>query len=178
MEYRITGKGVEISEAIKNYLEKRLDKIDRVIYDDDLVSFNVRIEKDGKNQYVVKFNMNLKGNIINVEERHPDIYTAIDFASDALEKQVKKLKERLKNHSHRKSIPTETPLEEHGEFSPSDKISSIKRVSLLNLDLDEAVMQMDELNHRFLVFRNVNTGEINLLYRDENGDIHLIEMAE
>jgi len=39
-------------------------------------------------------------------------------------------------------------------------------------------MQMDELNHRFLVFRNVNTGEINLLYRDENGDIHLIEMAE
>ena len=178
MDYRITGKGVEISDAIKNYLEKRLDKVDRVIYDDELVSFNVRIEKDGKNQYVVKFNMNLKGNIINVEERHPDIYTAIDFASDALEKQVKKLKEKIKNHDHRRSVPVERPLEEPGEFSPSDKISSAKRVSLLNMDLDEAVMQMEELNHKFLVFRNVNTGEINMLYRDEDGEIHLLEMAE
>ncbi|MCD6551582.1 ribosome-associated translation inhibitor RaiA [Thermotoga sp.] len=178
MDYRITGKGVEISDAIKNYLEKRLDKVDRVIYDDELVSFNVRIEKDGKNQYVVKFNMNLKGNIINVEERHPDIYTAIDFASDALEKQVKRLKEKTKNHDHRKSVPVKKPFEEPGEFSPSDRISSVKRVSLLNMDLDEAVMQMDELKHKFLVFRNVNTGEINMLYRDENGEIHLLEMAE
>ncbi|PLV60258.1 ribosome hibernation-promoting factor, HPF/YfiA family [Thermotoga sp. KOL6] len=177
MDYRITGKGVEISEAIKNYLEKRLDKVDRVIYDDELVSFNVRIERDGKNQYVVKFNMNLKGNIINVEERNPDIYTAIDYACDALEKQVKRLKERIKNHDHRKTLLPKKS-EEPGEFTPSDKISSVRRVSLLNLDLDEAVMQLEELNHKFLVFRNVNTGEINMLYKGENGDIHLIEMVE
>lgn len=91
---------------------------------------------------------------------------------------MKKLKEKIKNHDHRRSVPVERPLEEPGEFSPSDKISSVKRVSLLNMDLDEAVMQMEELNHKFLVFRNVNTGEINMLYRDEDGEIHLLEMAE
>lgn len=176
MKFQVASKGLEISDAIRNYLEKRLEKIDRVVYDEDVVSFNVRIEKDSKNLYSVRFTMNLKGNVLNVEESNVDLYTAIDLASDALEKQVKRLKERVKGHPRRKE--GEEAQGETGEFSPSDEISTVRRLSLLQLDIDEAVLQMKVMDHKFLVFRNTNTGEINLLYRDDAGNLHLLEFSE
>jgi len=176
VRFQVVSKGLEISDAIRSYLEKRLEKIDRVVYDEDIVSFNIRIEKDSKNLYSVRFTMNLRGNILNVEENNADLYTAIDLASDALEKQVKKLKERIKGHPKRKE--EEGVPQEIGEFSPSDEINDVRRFSLLQLDIDEAVLQMKVMNHRFLVFRNANTGEINLLYRDDAGKLHLLEFSE
>ncbi len=181
MEYRITGRGVSVSEAIKNYMDRRLEKVDRVLEENDVTSMEIRLEKDGEN-YIVRIIMNLKGDILKVEERNPDLYTAMDFASDALERQVKKQREKLRvRHKAGSKGLTEALVEgipSVEEKSPEDKITSIKRISLVPMSLEEAILQMEAMDHLFMVFRNVETNEINVIYRKKEGEYGLLELYE
>ena len=182
MDYRVIGRGIEISDAIKNYINRRLEKVERVTNDGDVTSMEIRIEKDAEN-YVMKIVMNFRGEIIKVEERNPDVYTAIDFASDALEKQVKKLRERGRTrHKAGSKGLTEAIAEEMPEIEEErlgeDKITSIKRIALTPMSVEEAVLQMDVMDHMFMVFRNSETNEINVIYRKKDGEYGLLELYE
>ncbi len=181
MEYRIMGRGMGITDAIKNYIDRRFEKIDRVLEEGDVTSAEVRIEKDAEN-YIIRVVLNLRGEIIKVEEKNSDLYTAIDFASDALEKQVKKLKGkmRVRHKAGSKGLgeifADEMPKEK--EESIEDKITSVKRIALTPMNLEEAILQMETLNHQFLVFRNVETDEINVIYKKKEGEYGLLELYE
>ncbi len=182
MDYRVIGRGIEISDAIKNYINRRLEKVERVTNDGDVTSMEIRIEKDAEN-YVMKIVMNFRGEIIKVEERNPDVYTAIDFASDALEKQVKKLRERGRTRHKAGSkglaeaIAEEMPETEE-ENASEDRITSIKRIALTPMSVEEAVLQMDVMDHMFMVFRNSETNEINVIYKKKDGEYGLLELYE
>ncbi len=184
MDYRIVGRGIEISDAIKNYIDRRLEKVERVLHEGDITSMEVRVEKDAEN-YILKIVLNLKGHIITVEERNTDIYTAIDFASDALEKQVKKLRERgrtrhkagTKGLSEALAEGNRVDLEEEPD-SPEAKLESVKRIPLTPMNVEEAILQMDVMDHMFMVFRNTETNEINVIYRKKNGKYGLLELYE
>ena len=181
MDYRITGRGIGVSDAIRNYIDRRLEKIDRVLEEGDVTSMEIRLEKDAEN-YVVRMIVNLRGDIIKVEERQPDLYTAVDFASDALEKQVKKLKGKFRSR-HKAGMKglsevLSEGLEPQPEKTLEDKITSVRRISLMPMSLEEAVLQMDAMDHVFLVFRNVETNEINVIYRKKEGEYGLLELYE
>ena len=177
MEYRIITRGLELSDAMKTYIDRRLEKVDRVLREDDVTSMEIRIEKDAEN-YVVKIILNMRGEMVNVEEKNSDVYTAIDFVSDALEKRVKKIKDKMRvRHKSgvrglAESMVNETEVEEE------DNIVSERRLPLLQMDLEEALLQMETMDHMFLVFRNIDTGEINLLFRKDDKKYGLIEFYE
>ncbi len=181
MEYRVLGRGVDVSGAIKNYIDRRLEKVDRVLSDGDVTSMEIRLEKDAEN-YIVKIVANLRGDIIKVEERNTDLYTAIDFASDAFEKQVKKLRGRMRTRhkAGSKGLVESIPKTDYSDVDqkPEDKISSVKRVALMPMSTEEAVLQMDTMGHLFLVFRNTETGEINVIYKKKEGEYGLLELYE
>ncbi len=181
MEYRITGRGVSVSDAIKNYIDRRLEKVDRVLEEGDVTSMEIRLEKDGEN-YIIRILMNLRGDILKVEERNPDLYTAVDFASDALEKQVKKLRDRSrvrhKAGSKGLSEVLAESMEGQEEEGLESKLSSVKRISLVPMSLEEAILQMDTMGHMFMVFRNSETNEINVIYRKKEGEYGLLELYE
>jgi len=183
MEYRVIGRGVQVSDAIKNYVERRFEKIERVLNDGDITSMEIRIEKDAEN-YVLKVVMNLRGDILTVEEKNTDMYTAIDFASDALEKQVKKLRDRSRARHKAgirglsQAIAREMEKTEHEPETLEDKITSVKRVPLTLMSVEEAVLQMDVMNHNFMVFKNAETGEVNVIYKKKEGEYGLLELFE
>ncbi len=178
MEYRVITRGFELSDAMKAYIDRRLEKVDRVLREDDVTSMEIRIEKDAEN-YVVKIILNMRGEMINVEERNSDVYTAIDFVSDALEKRVKKAKDKMRVR-HKSGVRglAESMLNEVKAEEEEDKIVSEKRLPLLQMDLEEALLQMETMDHMFLVFRNIDTGEINLLFRKDEKKYGLIEFYE
>ena len=178
MEYRVITRGLELSDAMKNYIDKKFEKVDRVLKEDDVTSMEVRIEKDAEN-YVVKIILNMKGEIINVEEKNSDVYTAIDLVSDALEKRVKKVKDKMRVR-HKSGVRglAESMMDETKISEEEDQIVSEKRLPLLQMDLEEALLQMETMNHLFLVFRNIDTGEINLLFRKNEKGYGLIEFYE
>ncbi|HEY8543051.1 MAG TPA: ribosome-associated translation inhibitor RaiA, partial [Pseudothermotoga sp.] len=170
MDYKFTVRGFDSSPAVEQYLTKRLEKVDRVLRDSDVVSAEIKAEKDAVN-YVLKANINLRGTIVVVQEKDPDLYAAIDKMSDALEKKIKKTKSTIRE-KHR--VPAEkmpevnvTSLEEESD------ISETKRIPLSIMPLEEAMLQFKTMKRQFFVFRNSDTNEINMLYVRKDGKVGL-----
>lgn len=184
MEIKTFSKGIELSDAVVSYLEEKLEKVKRVLSsfkDKANINIEARFDKDGP-YYTLLLKTHFNGKDIVVQEKANDIYGVIDSASDSFEKSVKKEREYYKSH-HKSNVKSAIEVIAE-ELTPRDlseeeeeKIDTIKRVFLANISLEEALAQMDVMNHAFFVFRNVDTGEINLLYR-KNGKYGLIEFQD
>ncbi|ABR30158.1 30S ribosomal protein S30 [Thermosipho melanesiensis] len=176
MEYRISTKGVETTEALKNYLEKRLEKIDRVV--EDNVRLDVKLEKDSS-EYVGKIMVHYLGKDLVVSEKSTDVYNLIDLLTDSFEKKIKRERDYVRP-THKANVKGlgEVFKEEMPEEITEEKISNVKRVNLMITSLEEAIAQMDVMNHEFFVFRNMETNEINMLIKGKNGGYVLYEFQE
>ncbi|MCD6103696.1 MAG: ribosome-associated translation inhibitor RaiA [Thermotogae bacterium] len=172
MQYKFMTRGFESTDAIRNYIDRRFEKIDRVLTDDDVVSAEVRAERDAES-YKVKAKINLRGNIIVVQEKNPDLYAAIDGLADSLEKKIKKEKATLRDR-HRKTASKDTELREETSFEEG-QITDVKRFSLSIMSPEEALLQMKVLDRQFFVFRNSETNEINIVYKKKDGTCAVIE---
>ncbi len=179
MNYRFVTRGFDKSPAIEQYVEKRLDKVDRVLRDEEVVSAEIKAEKDALN-YVLKANLNLKGNTIVVQEKDPDLYAAIDKLCDALEKRVKKVKStiREKHRTPAQKVNISNTSQEVFEDEEELVVTETKRVPLNIMSFEEALLQFKTMNRQFFVFRNSETNELNLLYMRKDGKVGLIEFAD
>lgn len=175
MNYKFTTRGFDSSPAVEQYLSKRLEKVDRVLKDNDVVSAEIKAEKDAVN-FVLKANINLRGNIVVVQEKDPDLYTAIDRMSDALEKKIKKIKSTIRE-KHR--VPAEKePQISTSSLEEETDIAETKRIPLSLMPLEEAILQFKTMKRQFFVFRNSETNEINMLYVRKDGKMGLFEFVD
>ncbi|KLO23399.1 MULTISPECIES: ribosome hibernation-promoting factor, HPF/YfiA family [unclassified Marinitoga] len=178
MDYKLFTKNIELTAALENYLEKRMEKIDRVFkkHDDLLMSTDIRVEKEREIYKVeVTSHLKFKGSILKVEERGTDLYEVIDRVSDAFERKLKKFKSKLQNHDAPnpfKEMNSEIIEEEEEIWT---KISKKKRFDLNMYSLEEAVLQLELLGHEFFVFRNSDSEEVNVVYKRKDGSLGLIE---
>lgn len=198
MEYKVFTKSVELSEANKNYLAKRMSKPDHLLKKQkDLVSpADVRITKE-RGIYKVEITTHVKAlsKIIKVEERSNDLYEAIDRATDALERKIREIKTRLhpKQQSSKGAIPvnpretTTTTRIEEVEFEEEEeilekptppKIARIKHHDLTVMNVEEAILQMQLLGHSFFVFRDSTNDAVSVLYERKDGDLGLLVFNE
>ncbi len=184
MEIKTFARGFELSDAIEGYLNERLEKVKRALgnfLNKEDVNIEARFDKDGP-CYTLRLLTHLNGKNIVVQQKENDIYGVIDSACDSFEKAVKKEREFYKSH-HKSNVKGVTQvmaeeLEPRYEIEDEDdKIEHVRRLYLSNVSLEEAIAQMDVMQHQFFVFRNIETGEINLLYR-RNGKFGLIEFED
>lgn len=175
MNYKFTTRGFDSSPAVEQYLAKRLEKVDRILKEEDVISAEIKAEKDAIN-YVLKANINLKGNVVVVQEKDTDLYTAIDKMSDALEKKVKKTKSTIRE-KHRVAVE-KAPVVSPAALEEESDISETKRIPLSLMPLEEAMLQFKTMKRQFFVFRNSDTNEINMLYVRKDGKIGLFEFVD
>ena len=183
--YKLIGRNLEITDAIRDYVEKKLARLDR--YQDGELMAKVVLSLAGSTNVEKKaraeIQVDLPGGLVRVEEEDADLYAAIDRAVDRLETQVKRFRERRyvgKRHSYQGPPPPEVrdlealrkPEEEEGP-----RIVRVKRFEMKPMDPEEAAFQMEALGHSFFVFRNAKTDEINVIYRRKDGNYGLIEPA-
>ena len=183
--YKLIGRNLEITDAIRDYVEKKLARLDR--YQDGELMAKVVLSLAGSPHVEKKaraeIQVDLPGGLVSVEEEDADLYAAIDRAVDRLETQVKRFRERRyvgKRHSYQGPPPPEVrdlealrkPEEEEGP-----RIVRVKRFEMKPMDPEEAAFQMEALGHSFFVFRNAKTDEINVIYRRKDGNYGLIEPA-
>ena len=183
--YKLIGRNLEITDAIRDYVEKKLARLDR--YQDGELMAKVVLSLAGSPHVEKKsraeIQVDLPGGLVRVEEEDADLYAAIDRAVDRLETQVKRFRERRyvgKRHSYQGPPPPEVrdlealrkPEEEEGP-----RIVRVKRFEMKPMDPEEAAFQMEALGHSFFVFRNAKTDEINVIYRMKDGNYGLIEPA-
>ncbi|BAI80515.1 sigma 54 modulation protein/ribosomal protein S30EA [Deferribacter desulfuricans SSM1] len=176
MNIQITARNIELTDAIRSYVEKKVSKIKR--YFDQIIDVHVLLEIQ-KNVHIAEILVDAKGVFLKGLEKSEDLYASIDLAVDKIEKQLVKYKEKLKN---KKIMDTnsESSLKLNvidSETIESDNPKTIisKQIPAKPMTIDEAVMQMELLNKNFFVFRNAETGEVNVVYHRDDGNIGLIE---
>ena len=171
MNILVNGRHLEVTPALKSYAEDKIKKFERYSSDITEAIVTLSIEK-----YRHKAEVMLKANgiLIQAESVTGEIYSAIDEVSEKLDRQVKKYKEKLVSHRKGAAKNTETspnPSSLHEEA----RIIKNKRFELKPMSPDEASMQMELLDKSFFVFINDMSGDINVIYRRQDGNFGLIE---
>jgi len=174
MNINVTGRHVDVTDAMRAYAEEKVSKLDKYLPDNSDTSIVLGVEKY---RHKAEILINVNGILIQAQEETDEMYASIDKAIDKLSRRLKKYKEKLKSKKGRgeeKLPPSPEPV------SPEERIPEIiktKRFEMKPMTPEEAVMQMELLDKDFFVFSNVGTGNLNVIYRRVDGNVGLIEPA-
>jgi len=169
----ISGKNLEITEALRSYVDKKISKLDKYLDDNRTASAEVMLRIE-RGIHIAEVTVNLSGVLLRGEGKTGDMYTSIDSAVDRIERQFNKFKSRIWKKHGPKISEMQAPAA-YGEELASPRIVRTKRFALKPMDVEEAVMQMELLGHDFFVFRDADSGEVSVVYRRRDGNYGLIE---
>lgn len=167
MKITVKGRNLEITPALKDYLEKRLSKFDKLMDVDEAVV----VLQVNKERHKAEVTLSAANRILRGEQEGYDMYTCIDSVADKLENQFGKYKNRLSKRGRgSKALPA--PV---FEALADDAVIRIKTFSLKPISVEEAVMQMNLLGHSFFVFTNEESHQVNVVYQRKDGAFGLLE---
>ena len=176
MEYKITGKNIDVTDDLRAYVEKRFAKFSKFFNDD--TEIHVSLSKTREDEKV-EVTIPMRGTTIRAEETNTDMYTAIDNLQEVVERQLKKnrkkLIDRYQNAPSFSSFFTEDQNDWDVEEDEAIKIVKSKKFAIKPMDPEEACFQMDMLGHNFYVFYNSETDLVSVVYRRKDGYYGLIE---
>lgn len=180
MNYNIRGENIEVTPAIREYVEKKVSKLERYFTEtpNASVSVNLKVYQDKKSK--VEITIPMKNLVLRAEEVHEDMYAAVDLITDKLERQVRKYKTKV-NRKFRSQGSTKdlTPIFKiEGDSNTEEddlELVRTKRFDLKPMDSEEAILQMNLLGHSFYVFQNAETNNTNVVYKRKDGRYGLIE---
>lgn len=182
LRFNIRGENIEVTEAIRNYVEKRVSKLEKYFDEDRTpestahVNLKVYSDKNAK----VEVTIPLPYIVLRAEETSHDLYASIDLVVDKLERQIRKFKTRINRKQREVSKEAVAQLfveNNHStEVAESElEIVRTKRLSLKPMDSEEAVLQMNMLGHNFFIFEDAETNGISIVYARKDGKYGLIE---
>lgn len=167
----VRGKNIDVTPALKDYVEKRIGKITK--YFDNLGEITVVLTVE-KGRHIVEVTVPVNGMLLRGEEATTDMYTSIDLVIEKLEKQIEKYKtkiaRKLRAGFFKGDLVASQPVDTD-EFH----VVKTKRFAVKPMDVEEAIMQMNLINHDFYVFTNADTEDVNVIYRRKDGNYGLIE---
>ncbi|CAN5874181.1 ribosome-associated translation inhibitor RaiA [soil metagenome] len=172
--YKLTGRNLEITEAMRSYAEDKLEKLNR--FSDQIVDARVVMSYDHggtSNPARVEVQLNVPNGIVRAEEDGPDSYAAIDKVVDKLERQLKRFKGKMLARRTEDVLPP--PAAEPEDEEP--RLARTKRHVLRPMTPEDAAMQMEALGHDFFMFHNLETNLTSVIYLRNDGDYGLIEPA-
>ena len=176
MQVLVRGRNVDVTNALKEYVEKRVGKLEKFL--DNLGEAQVTLSVENQS-HKVEVTIPVNGMILRGEETTGDMYTSIDMVVDKLEKQIEKYKGKLiRRRGQSKKMAAEAVLAEDDagdELEEDEVVVRTKRFPVKPMPVDEAILQMNLLGHTFFVFPNAETEQINVVYKRKDGNYGLIE---
>ena len=174
--FNIRGKNVEITPPLREYVEKRVGKITKYFDNMDEISVLLSVEKE-RQIVEVTAEVGRGGLILRGQESNSDMYTSIDLVVEKLERQIHKQKTKLERRFRNGGIRTEAFAESKLQVEHEDEypIVKTKHFVVKPMDVQEAIMQMNLLNHTFFVFRDAQTEQICVVYKRHAGAYGLLE---
>ncbi len=174
MKISVTFRNGEGENWQKNYAEEKMQKLKK--YLDAPAEAHVVVSME-KFRNVTEINLNSNGWNINAKEEAKDMRVALDRCVEKIEKQLKKQREKIRQHKP-KTIrrAQEKPLnEEEIEEPTASKIMETRKVILKPMSFDEAIMEIEETNDRFVLYRDTSSENVSMIYRGDDGRYTLIE---
>ncbi len=173
MNLIVSGKNMQVRPSVKEYLESKINKFDKYFNSDVEVRATLGTQK---NKTTVEITMPLKNGVIfRAEETSDDTFTSIDLVIDKLTRQMRKHKTKIEKRFHKHDSIRVSEIPDYEEEVEEKRIVKTKSFPIKPMDPEEAVLQMEMLNHDFFVFMNCNTDEVNVVYIRKDGNYGLIE---
>jgi putative sigma-54 modulation protein len=175
MRLQVKGKNVEVTDSIRSYAEEKLRKLERHLNDPTRVEVELAVERNpsiAQNQ-VAEATVWTKGPVLRARESSSDMKASIDQLADKLTRQVKRYREKRR--------PRRAGREEAQEAIPvvpdesEPLIVKSKQFPVKPMTADEAVLQLELVGHDFFVFKNSESGDVNVVYRRRDRNYGLIE---
>lgn len=180
MELTIKGKNVEITDRLRDYVHKKIGKLDRYLpsITEAWVELAVEGAKAAQDRQVCQVTVRSSGMILRAEERSDDMFTAIDTVLNKMYRQIARFKGKRQNRWRGAGLtpePLPAEFEEEEVEEEAGRIVKSKRFPMTPMHPEEAVEQMELLGHDFFVFFNADEGQVNVLYRRKDGDYGMLQ---
>ncbi len=175
MRIEHVGKNITLRDNFKEEVEKKLSRLDR--YFDQDVEARATFSSYGNFKTVEVTIWLKKGTILRAEETTDDMLSSVDRVIDSLDRQIRKYKTKLQTRKNGESIRfEEVPHDETTiEEGTKEKVVKYKKIGLKPMFIEDAIMQMNLLNHDFFVYEDAETSKISVVYKRKDGDFGVIE---
>ncbi len=175
MEVVVRGRDIDLTAALKNHVTKKVQKLDRFLSGAGQAQVRLAVERG---RHIAEVTIPVGGFILRGEVRGDDMYASVDQAVQKLERQAKRLNQRL----HRHPSGAETAAADDGvhvaDETPDEEEGALVRTKTFPrkpMSPDEAILQMNLVSHDFFAFTNAETDAINVVYRRADGNYGLLE---
>ena len=177
MKFTITEKKVQITEELREYAEKKIGKLDRFFKSESEAFITFAIERG---RYIAEVTLNNNGMFYRVTEVTGDMQASIDSAAASIERQIRKHKTKLEKRLRAGALEREVDMavkhDDHEDEDTEFKIVRSKMFSVKPMTPEEAVLQMNLLEHEFFAFKNQSRSDaFSIVYKRKHGDYGLIE---
>ena len=178
IKYSIRGENLEVTEALRDYVVSKLEKIEKYFQADQELDARVNLKVYREKTAKVEVTIPLGSITLRAEDVSQDMYGSIDLVTDKIERQIRKNKTKIERKNRNKKSTSQLftdAVVEEVEAAPAKVVRS-KQIDLIPMDLEEALLQMDLLGHDFFIYTDVEDSTTNVLYRREDGDVGLLEV--
>lgn len=175
MKVIITSKNFNASDHLKQTIEKKFDRLGKY-FSSDIVANVMLSEERGRQK--VEATINVKGTIFRAEDTNSDAYNGVDRVVEKLSSQMSRFKTKLqrKHKDHKEFLFGAVP-DAAAEEAEEMRIVRTKKFDLMPMSVDEAVMQMELLEHSFFIFLNMETDSVNVVYKRKDNSYGLLETS-
>ncbi len=177
MKLNIRGDKVTITQSMKNYITEKIAKLDKYFENPEEIVTNVLVRIKGLEQ-IIEVTALTKRFTLRAEETNEDFYAAVDLVISKLERQIRKNKDRL-NRKYQNIEELEFNFSFEAEEKEEENSSTIikrKNISMKPMDEEEAILQIELLNHDFFVFKNIDEECVSVIYKRKDNNYGIINM--
>ena len=173
MRYIITGKNIKVTEKLKSQIYEKFDKLDKYFAEETTAYVMLSVQKQMQR---IEVTIPIKGHTIRAEQSSDDMYASIDGVEEIIVRQIRKYKTKLARHNRQDFKPAFMEAEDaHDE---EIDIIRTKKFAVKPMTPEEACVDMELLGHSFYVFRNADSGNINVVYKRKENAYGLIETED
>ena len=175
MEIKIHGDKIKITKAMNDYIEEKLEKLDKYLENSENVHANV-IVKVKNHEQIVEITIPLKTVILRSEETQEDFYAAVDKTIDKLERQLRKNKTKIMAKQAKTHVDFNfSDIDYKDEEENESKIVKRKKIEVKPMNEEEAILQMELLGHQFYMYKDADTDKATVVYKRNDGNYGIIE---
>ncbi len=176
MKLNIRGDKVTVTKSIKDYIEDKMSRLDKYFDNAKTVEGKIIIRVRNLDQ-IIEVTIPTSRFTLRAEEKDQDLYAAIDLVVDKLEGQIRKNKTRLNNkYKNLDKFEMSFDFEVADDEIDETKIVKRKNIEMKPMDEEEAILQMELLNHDFFVFKNIDEECVSVLYKRKDQSLGIINV--
>ncbi|HID79794.1 MAG TPA: ribosome-associated translation inhibitor RaiA [Aquifex aeolicus] len=180
MKYNFVGQGLEITDTIKGYIKKKFQRLERLFkgLKEDEIEVHISVKKERAEYRIdVDLFVGQKGEKIHVWDGDPDLYTAVDKVIDQVERVLIKDKEKVKaerREAKKEKMLFKTAPDVVPEVRERPKVEEEELIVDKPMDVEDAILELEEKGLHFLPFVDLSTGELRILYKKKAGNYGVI----